>query len=143
MTMLSVVGPASQVAVESAAGILLTELPPYHSLTAEMAGHQVRIVNRPFGELPSFDLLMGPDAAAGVWEHLSASGIPPVGEEALEAVRLSYAVPAYGHELGEAYNPLEAGLIGSIDFAKGCYIGQEVIARLDTYQKIQKHLVRL
>jgi folate-binding protein YgfZ len=66
-----------------------------------------------------------------------------VGEEALEAVRLSYAVPAYGHELGESYNPLEAGLIGSIDFAKGCYIGQEVIARLDTYQKIQKHLVRL
>ncbi len=142
-TMLSVLGPASQVAVESAAGILLNQLPPYHSLTAEMAGHRVRIVNRPFGELPSFDLLMDPDAAAGVWEHLSASGVPPVGEEAFEAVRLSYAVPAYGHELGESYNPLEAGLIGSIDFTKGCYIGQEVIARLDTYQKIQKHLVRL
>jgi folate-binding protein YgfZ len=52
-------------------------------------------------------------------------------------------VPEYGREISEAYNPLEAGLIGSIDFAKGCYIGQEVIARLDTYQKIQKHLVRL
>jgi hypothetical protein len=142
-TMLSVLGPASKAAVESAAGTSLNELPPYHSVTAEMAGHQVRIVNRPFGGLPSFDLLMDPDASAGVWDHLSKSGVPPVGEEALEAVRLSYAVPAYGHELGESYNPLEAGLIGSIDFAKGCYIGQEVIARLDTYQKIQKHLVRL
>ena len=45
--------------------------------------------------------------------------------------------------MGESYNPLEAGLIGSIDFAKGCYIGQEVIARLDTYQKVQKYLVTL
>jgi folate-binding protein YgfZ len=45
--------------------------------------------------------------------------------------------------MGDDYNPLEAGLIGSIDFAKGCYIGQEVIARLDTYQKVQKRLVKL
>jgi glycine cleavage system aminomethyltransferase T len=93
-TMLSVLGPASKAAVESAAGTSLNELPPYHSVTAEMAGHQVRIVNRPFGGLPSFDLLMDPDASAGVWNHLSKSGVPPVGEEALEAVRLSYAVPA-------------------------------------------------
>ena len=45
--------------------------------------------------------------------------------------------------MGESYNPLETGLIGSIDFHKGCYIGQEVIARLDSYKKIQKHLVTL
>ena len=141
--MLSILGPASQAAVESASGTSLNQLPPYHSVTAEMAGRQVRIVNRPFGELPSFDLLIAPDAAAGIWEQLSTSGITPVGAEAFEAVRLNYAVPEFGRELGEAYNPLEAGLIGSIDFAKGCYIGQEVIARLDTYQKIQKHLVRL
>jgi folate-binding protein YgfZ len=58
-------------------------------------------------------------------------------------VRIQHAVPLYGQEMGDAYNPLEAGLIGSIDFHKGCYIGQEVIARLDTYQKVQKRLVRL
>ena len=45
--------------------------------------------------------------------------------------------------MGEDYNPLEAGLIGSIDFTKGCYIGQEVIARLDSYHKVQKYLVKL
>ena len=38
---------------------------------------------------------------------------------------------------------MEAGLIGAIDFEKGCYIGQEVIARLDTYDKVQKALVSL
>ena len=52
-------------------------------------------------------------------------------------------MPEFGSELGEPYNPLEAGLIGSVDFAKGCYIGQEVIARLDSYKKVQKYLVSL
>jgi len=61
----------------------------------------------------------------------------------MDAVRVRYGVAAYGQEMGDAYNPLEAGLIGSIDFGKGCYIGQEVIARLDTYHKVQRHLVML
>ena len=142
-TMFSVLGPASQAAVESATGTTLGDLPTYHSVTVEIGGHEVRIVHRPFGDLPSYDLLLDTDATTAVWDHLAASGITPVGEEAFEAARLNYSVPEYGREIGEAYNPLEAGLIGSIDFAKGCYIGQEVIARLDTYQKIQKHLVRL
>ena len=45
--------------------------------------------------------------------------------------------------MSESYNPLETGLWGSISFTKGCYIGQEVIARLDTYQKVQKNFVSL
>ena len=60
-----------------------------------------------------------------------------------EALRIKAGVPVYGREMGESYNPLEAGLIGAIDFEKGCYIGQEVIARLDTYDKVQKILVSL
>ncbi len=142
-SMFSVLGPDSKAAVESAAGTTLGDLPTYHSVTVEIGGHEARIVHRPFGDLPSYDILMDTVAKTGVWEHLAASGITPVGEEAFEAARLNYSVPEYGREISEAYNPLEAGLIGSIDFAKGCYIGQEVIARLDTYQKIQKHLVRL
>lgn len=57
-----------------------------------------------------------------------------------EQFRISQKIPVYGKELSEEHNPLEAGLIGAIDFHKGCYIGQEVIARLDTYDKVQKHL---
>ena len=142
-SMFSVLGPDSKAAVASAAGTTLGALPTYHSVTVEIGGQEVRIVHRPFGALASYDILKDTVAKTGVWKHLAASGITPVGEEAFEAARLNYSVPEYGREISEAYNPLEAGLIGSIDFAKGCYIGQEVIARLDTYQKIQKHLVRL
>ena len=78
-----------------------------------------------------------------VWRELIGAGAVPAGLEAYEVLRVKEGAPVYDRELGDDYNPLEAGLWGSISFTKGCYIGQEVIARLDTYQKLQKHLVSL
>ena len=121
----------------------LAALEPYSALAATIAGQDALVIRRPLGELPAFDLLTDKEAALAVWQTLVEAGITPVGRDAYEAALVQYAVPRYGRELGDAYNPLEAGLIGSIDFAKGCYIGQEVIARLDTYKKVQKYLVRL
>ena len=48
--------------------------------------------------------------------------------------------PVPGKELTEDDNPLEAGLWHSISFEKGCYIGQETIARLNTYKGVKKRL---
>ena len=56
-------------------------------------------------------------------------------------IRICNKVPIAGFDLTEDVNPLEAGLLDLIDFEKGCYIGQEVIARLDTYDKVQRSLV--
>jgi folate-binding protein YgfZ len=141
--MLTVLGPASGSKLEEVLGVNLDQLPPYHTILASVAGQTLGVINRPLGELPGFDLIARSNDIDGVWQCLVDSGVTPIGAQAYEAVRLQYAVPVYGHEMGDAYNPLEAGLIGSIDFHKGCYIGQEVIARLDTYQKVQKRLVRL
>ena len=140
---LTVCGPTSETALAEAVGVNLAQLQPYHAQTANVAGHEATIIRRPVGRLPSFDLLLSPEAQPAVWDHLTAAGITPLGAEAFEAARVSLAVPQLGSEMGDAFNPLEAGLIGSIDFAKGCYIGQEVIARLDTYQKVQKRLAFL
>ena len=142
-SMLTVFGPTSPDKLEPVVGVQLAQLTPYHTLACTIAGHQAHVINRPQGQLPSFDLMLSQDAVPNVWQHLINSGIPPIGTAAYEAARVKHAIPVHGREMGDAYNPLEAGLIGSIDFHKGCYIGQEVIARLDTYQKIQKRLVML
>ena len=163
--LLTVCGPQSEAALnsvlqieptgeEGADGADLASLQPYSGLSATVGGndtdtdsdtdtHPVMLIRRPLGELPAFDLVMTPQAAPVVWQRLAAAGVTPIGQEAFEAVQVRHAVPRYGRELGDAFNPLEAGLIGSVDFAKGCYIGQEVIARLDTYEKVQRYLVRL
>ena len=140
--MLALVGP-------DAAKLLglanISEL-PQDSLTIQsiqLGDSDVLVVNQPMGTLPRFWLIIDPQSAAAVWQHLTDAGATPVGATAMDAVRVNFGVPEFGPELGEPFNPLEAGLIGSIDFTKGCYIGQEVIARLDSYKKIQKFLVSL
>lgn len=141
--MMAVLGPDSATALAAATGLDLPELAPFHAFSAEIAGRPVSIIGQPLGALAGVALVMATEDAPLVWERLTALGACPMGIDAYEAVRVQYGVPVHGPEMGEPYNPLEAGLIGSIDFAKGCYIGQEVIARLDTYQKVQKRLVSL
>lgn len=57
-----------------------------------------------------------------------------------EQFRISHRIPSYPNELCDRFNPLEVGLIDLVSFTKGCYVGQEVIARLDTYQKVHRGL---
>lgn len=62
-------------------------------------------------------------------------------EDEIETLRILAGEPAYGHELAESFTPLEVGLRNSVSFTKGCYVGQEVIARLDSYKKVQREMV--
>lgn len=63
-----------------------------------------------------------------------------IGSEAYETYRIEQGIPAAPNELNSNFNPHEINLLDIVDFKKGCYIGQEVIARLDTYDKVQKKL---
>lgn len=63
-----------------------------------------------------------------------------IGSEAYEIYRIEKGIPAAPNEITALYNPLELNMVDKIDFKKGCYIGQEVIARLDTYDKVQKSI---
>jgi folate-binding protein YgfZ len=141
--MLTVLGPGSRAALDQACGLKLAGLPAFHTVRGALAGGEVRVIHRPLGELPAYDLLLDSASAAPAWENLEAAGLTPLGLEAWDALRAQQGVPAHGQEMGDDYNPLEAGLVGAISFTKGCYIGQEVIARLDTYQRVQKRLAML
>lgn len=60
-----------------------------------------------------------------------------------EAMRIAAGYPAAPNEINEDYIPLEAGLWNAVSFHKGCYIGQEIIARMESRGQIAKKLVRL
>lgn len=66
-----------------------------------------------------------------------------VGDKAREIFRIEQGIPLFPNEVNDQYNPYEINLIDEVDFEKGCYIGQEVIARLDTYQKVQRFLQKV
>ncbi len=68
---------------------------------------------------------------------------PPCDDETYNVLRVEAGVPVTGLELTESVNPWEAGLDASISLHKGCYNGQEIIARLNTYQKVKQGLCGL
>ena len=141
--MLAVIGPN---AAELLGGLIDTELAnfePFQSATVALNGVDGHVIRRDLVGLPMFELLLKANDAEKAWQAVVAAGAEPIGFETYEILRLEQAAPGYDRELAEAYNPLESGLWGSISFTKGCYIGQEVIARLDTYKKVQKRLVSL
>ncbi len=64
--------------------------------------------------------------------------------EALEVLRIEAGVPKWGVDMDENTIPVEAGLEKrTISYEKGCYIGQETIARIKTYGHVNRHLVQL
>ena len=138
MSLVTVAGPRASGVLGSATGAEVGGLEAWQSARFEGGW----VVGMDVGDTPGFQVLVV-DGKEALLERLLASGATLMDVEAWEAFRVGAGVPAYGKELGEGRNPLEAGLIGAIDFTKGCYIGQEVIARLDTYEKVQRALVSL
>ncbi len=81
------------------------------------------------------------EKADGLLSRFEDLGHNLSGRSLFDFVRITNRAPIVGRELTEDVNPLEAQMRHLIDFDKGCYVGQEVIARLDTYDKVQRKLV--
>jgi folate-binding protein YgfZ len=82
---------------------------------------------------PRFDLRVHPTAAETVWREFLGAGARPIGFDAAEVLRIEQGRPRFGAELDEETLPLEAGLKDEISYDKGCYVGQEIVARV-TYR---------
>jgi aminomethyltransferase len=76
-------------------------------------------------------------------QHLLDTGITPIDEAAFDYLRIEEGLPRFGRELTLDYIPLEANLWPDVSFTKGCYTGQEIIARMESRGRLAKRLVRL
>ncbi|MBZ0309522.1 MAG: glycine cleavage system protein T [Anaerolineae bacterium] len=86
--------------------------------------------------------LMGmPDALENLTHRLLGWGAEIADAETMELLRIEAGYPAV--ELSDEYIPLEVGLWDSVSFNKGCYTGQEIIARMESRGKLAKMMVRL
>jgi len=120
--LLSLVGPDAAAVAGSAPG------PAEHDhVAAELAGRAVRLVRTDTG----LDVYCESAAAAAVGAELVARGAVAVDEAAAEVVRVERGRPRYGVDLDATVIPQEAGINQrAVSFTKGCYVGQETVARL-------------
>lgn len=142
-SLLTIAGPGSTSLLDKMGVLGVASLRKYETVRAKISDVGVTVARTDFLGLPSYDLLAGATHFRHLWQNLQRNGARPVGQEALTTARVELGVPAYGTELCEAYNPLEALLLDYISFTKGCYVGQEIVTRLNTYKKVQKFLVGL
>jgi folate-binding protein YgfZ len=90
--------------------------------------------------LPGYTLIIPRDQLTIFQNLLQSQGITQISDRVWEYLRITQGRPMPEQELTEDYNPLEAGLWKAISFEKGCYIGQETIARLNTYKGVKQRL---
>jgi aminomethyltransferase len=83
------------------------------------------------------------DDKAKIETALVKAGIVPINEESFEYLRIESGQPRFGRELSTDYIPLEANLWDDVSFKKGCYTGQEIIARMESRGRMAKRLVKL
>jgi glycine cleavage system T protein len=110
----------------------LSNLPEFHSQFCLFDQQRIVCVrSNTVGEC-GYHLYISTDKLETLWERLMAErpNVVPIGWDALESLRIEAGTPRYGTELTDAIIPLEAELEHAIDFEKGCYIGQEIVARM-------------
>jgi folate-binding protein YgfZ len=87
-----------------------------------------------------FDLIASIEAARQLWKSLVGNGAVPVGFDALDVMRIEAGLPRYGVDMDDSTVVLETGLDDAVSFTKGCYIGQEIIARIHFRGHVAKRI---
>ena len=113
-----------------------------HSLI-DVAGVQVRAQRASEVRGPGFVLHVPRARAAAVWDALAERGARPCGMEALEGRRVEVGVPRIGLDMDSSTLALEVPVEEAISSTKGCYLGQEVVARGTARGHVNRRLVGL
>jgi folate-binding protein YgfZ len=136
-------GPEAPPCAASVLGEAATALHPWRHAEVEVAGVPVvAAANRWLG-VPGFDLRVPAEAAGTIWRLAAERGASPVGMAALDILRIEAGWPWCGPDFGEEHLLLEALSDSHVSFHKGCYLGQEVVTRIQHRGHLNKKLCGL
>jgi folate-binding protein YgfZ len=120
----------------------LAALAPFDNLTATIHGADVLVARVPDLGLEGYELFVPFEIFESVWRDAVAAGAVPAGLAAWEIARVEAGRPEWGVDIDENTIPQEANLdeMDAISYTKGCYIGQEVVARVHFRGHVNRHL---
>jgi folate-binding protein YgfZ len=139
---LELCGPAAEATLRKAFNV---ELPARERAytRGEFAGAPLVVTRVPIAGSPGFRVDAGPQKSAELWNALVSAGARPGGIVARDILRVEAGRAEPGADIDENVYPQEARLEEAFSLEKGCYIGQEVVAKIDTYGGLNKRLVAL
>jgi folate-binding protein YgfZ len=118
---------------------------PLYGFNAEFRGTETYIMRKKSISGGHWAIIAPVEDAEQVWDSLLEAGaeygLIAAGSLIYNALRIRAGRPGIGHELTTDYIPLEAGLWDEVSFSKGCYTGQEIIARMESRNRLAKTIV--
>lgn len=138
--LLLVAGPEAPALVRRLAGAAPSET-PWSSVAATLDGIEARLV-RGAGETGEAEVwIMTPAATATrVWDAVVAAGARPVGQSAVETLRIEAGTPRFGRDVDPSVLLPEIPFDALVSQTKGCYPGQEVVVRIRDRGHVNRHL---
>jgi len=120
----------------------LTALAPYSHVSVQVDDVTMLVVKVPDLEVEGFELIVPADAFLGLWSRAVAAGATPAGLEAWDIARVEAGRPEWGIDIDDTTIPQEANFdtLHAISYTKGCYVGQETVARVHFRGHVNKHL---
>jgi folate-binding protein YgfZ len=141
---LSVQGARASEVVRAALGAEAAEAARGRFSTAPFGGGEVTVARATHTAEDGFDLFAGADEAGALWRALVEAGARPAGFDALEVLRVEAGVARYGVDATEANVVTEVvDEAEAVSYTKGCYVGQEIIARIHWRGHVAKKLAGL
>ncbi|NWF68973.1 MAG: folate-binding protein YgfZ [Chloroflexi bacterium] len=140
--LLALHGPQADTVIENLFGVL-----PEHGLETTLEGGAVFVGRRKPVSGRHWIFVVAAEQAAAIWGRIMetgrAQGLRPAGSLTYNTLRIRAGRPAAGRELSPDYIPLEIGLWDEVNFHKGCYTGQEIIARMESRRRLARTIVQL
>jgi aminomethyltransferase len=141
-------GPKATEILKESLEIEVENLVSLQSLPFSFEGAEGFLARTEETGMGDFELFVPLQALASVWAHLLKTGQPlglkPIGKAAIDTARIEAGLPRLGPDINDRIVPPEANLEGiAFSLSKGCYPGQEVVARMDTYGSVKRRLVGL
>jgi folate-binding protein YgfZ len=140
-----VFGPNARLVVAAMTGAsaaALGVLPPYSHATVAVDGARVLVARVPDVGVEGFELFMPADGFDALWRLALDAGAEPAGLAAWEVARVEAGRPEWGLDMDDTTIPQEANFddLHAISYTKGCYTGQEVVARVHFRGHVNRHL---
>ena len=143
LVQLTIQGPRSSQVIKDTLGLVVEDLKLLHYKSLGPSS----IISRDRTGKGGYDIVLPNEEAEAVWQGFllkaGDSGLRPVGSRAMEMLRIEAGYPKYGVDIDQDIIVLEAGFKDAISFTKGCYLGQEVVARATHIGRVNKQLVGL
>ena len=134
---ISVQGPNAR-AVLQAIALEAPELEPLQLAQLSWRGHEIALLRSELWKGETYEIWLAPEHASALLDALTQAGAAHNGPDAERLYRIASGIPLFGEDIRERDLPQETGQERALHFAKGCYVGQEIVERIRSRGQVHR-----